>query len=170
MLGVFDRGGNQAAAMQAGSAAAAAPGLPDPAGARVRSYAEWFNWAQTALQADFGRAHAAATAALQASDAGLPPAPAAQAAALPRAMVGPAVTGGGLLWQFSGPALWPMGMGLVAIVVPIFTSFYFPILTIFGAIGGWRAIQRGRLFGGIAAIVLNILGGLMSLLASGLIR
>lgn len=177
MLDVFERGGDQGMAMQAGSAAAAAPPPPDPAQARTRSYAEWFSWAQATLKADFSRAHAAAAAAQQASDAGQPPAAAAQAAVaalgppgLPTyAPARPAPAGGGLLWQFSGPAIWPLVMGLVAIVVPIFTTFYFPILPIFGAIGAWRAIQRGRLFGGVAGIVLNVLGGLMSLLASGLL-
>jgi hypothetical protein len=72
--------------------------------------------------------------------------------------------------QFGGAAAWSMGFGLVAIVVPLMSSFYFPILPIFGFINAIRAIRSGRLVGGIIGIVLNLFGGLVSLLASGLIH
>lgn len=80
-----------------------------------------------------------------------------------------AAVGFSLGHQFGGAALWSIGFGLVAIVVPLFTAFYFPILPIFGFINAVRAIRNGRLAGGIIGIVLNVLGGLVSLLASGLI-
>ena len=48
-------------------------------------------------------------------------------------------------------------------------NFYFPIMPIFGALNGVRAIQRGRVIGGIIGLVLNAIGGIISLLASGLI-
>ena len=76
---------------------------------------------------------------------------------------------GGLLYQFSGPAAWAIGFGLVSIVVPIVSNYYFPILPIAGLISSVRASQRGRLIGGVIGIVVNILGGIVSLISSGLI-
>jgi hypothetical protein len=72
--------------------------------------------------------------------------------------------------QFGGAAACSMGLGLVAIVVPLMSNFYFPILPVFGVINAIRAIRNGRLAGGVIGIVLNLLGGLVSLLASGLIH
>ncbi len=71
--------------------------------------------------------------------------------------------------QFGGAAAWSIGFGLVGIVVPIVTNFYFPLLPIVGFIQAIRAIQRGRLIGGIVGIVVNALAGLVALIASGLI-
>jgi hypothetical protein len=85
---------------------------------------------------------------------------------MPVAAVG---AGGGLISQFGGAAAWSIGLGLVSIVVPLVSSFYFPIMPIIGALNGVRAIQRGRLIGGIIGLVLNAIGGIISLLASGLI-
>jgi len=77
----------------------------------------------------------------------------------------------GFAWrqQLGGAAAWSIGFGLVSIVVPFAANFYFPIMPLFGFINAVRAIQRGRLIGGIAGIVLNALGGLVTLFASGLI-
>jgi hypothetical protein len=74
-----------------------------------------------------------------------------------------------LLGQFGGAAAWSIGCGLVAIVVPLVSSFYFPILPIAGALNGWRAITRGRMLGGLVGIGLNIIAGILSLIASGLL-
>jgi len=76
---------------------------------------------------------------------------------------------GGLLWQFSGAAAWSVGCGLVSIVVPFVLNFYFPILPIIGLINGVQALRRGRVIGGIVGLVLNVIGGIVSLFASGLI-
>jgi len=81
-----------------------------------------------------------------------------------------AAVGSTLGYQFGGAAAISMVFGLISIIVPIAANFYFPILPIFGFINAIRAIQRGRLAGGIVGIVLNLLGGLVSLLASGLIH
>jgi hypothetical protein len=75
----------------------------------------------------------------------------------------------GLTSQFTGAAAWSIGFGLVSIIVPFVTNFYFPILPIFGLLNGVRAIQRGKIIGGIVGIVLNVIGGIVSLLFSGLI-
>jgi hypothetical protein len=72
---------------------------------------------------------------------------------------------GALIYQFGGVAAWSIGCGLVAIVVPFVSGFYYPLLPVVGGINAFRAIQRGRLIGGIVGIGVNILGGLVSLLA-----
>ena len=76
---------------------------------------------------------------------------------------------GGLMYQLGGPAAWSIAFGLISIVVPFVTNYYFPILPIFGVISAIRAITRGRLIGGIIGIAVNVVGGLVSLIASGLI-
>ena len=55
----------------------------------------------------------------------------------------------GLMQQFGGPAAWSIGLGIVGIIVPFVFNFYFPLLPIFGFISAVRAIQRGRLIGGL---------------------
>ena len=85
---------------------------------------------------------------------------------MPVAAVG---AGASLLSQFSGVAAWSIGFGVVSIVVPFVTNFYFPIMPIIGALNGFRAIQRGRVIGGIVGLVLNGIGGIVALLRSGLI-
>ena len=69
----------------------------------------------------------------------------------------------GLLSQFSGPAAWACGVGVVTIVVPIFFGRVFFFLPIIGLIYGFRAIQRGKLIGGITGIVLSAIGGILTL-------
>jgi hypothetical protein len=76
---------------------------------------------------------------------------------------------GSILYQFGGPALYSILAGLGSIALPLFADRYFIVLPIFGALAGFRAIQRGRLLGGLAGIALNILGAIMSLFASGLV-
>jgi hypothetical protein len=68
-------------------------------------------------------------------------------------------------------------VGVIGVVVPIawalFSSggsvFYFYLLPIFGVVYGVRALGRGFVIGGIIGIALNVVAGLISLLASGLI-
>jgi hypothetical protein len=76
--------------------------------------------------------------------------------------------------QFTGMARWSIILGLLSVGVPLVTGifsgggvFYFYIVPIFGFIRGVQAITRGQRLGGIIGIVLNILGGLMSLIAAG---
>lgn len=76
---------------------------------------------------------------------------------------------GGVLYQFGGPAVFSIIAGVASIVMPFAVGYYFIILPIAGLISGARAIQRGRLIGGIVGIAVNILGGLVSLLASGIV-
>jgi hypothetical protein len=86
----------------------------------------------------------------------------------PHAVVPMAAGGAAILYQLGGPAAWSIGFGLVSIVVPLVTDYYFPILPIAGGLGAIQAIRRGRVIGGVIGIVLNLIGGLVSLLASGL--
>lgn len=85
--------------------------------------------------------------------------------------MGAVAAGGGisLMQQFGGAAAWSIGLGLVGIIVPFVVNFYFPLLPIIGIIQAVRAIQRGRLIGGIVGIVVNLLAGVVALFASGLI-
>jgi hypothetical protein len=78
--------------------------------------------------------------------------------------------------QFTGIAMWSIILGVASIGLPLVTglisgggTYYFIILPIFGFIRGVQAVTRGQMIGGVVGIVLNILGGLMSLIASGLL-
>ncbi len=80
---------------------------------------------------------------------------------------------GGVAYQFGGSALWSIVFGAASVVVP-FVPFgdqriYFPILPIFGLWRGVLAIRHRRLAGGVIGLVLNAIGCLVSLLASGLL-
>jgi hypothetical protein len=71
--------------------------------------------------------------------------------------------------QFSGPAMWSIGVGILAIGLPFFTPFYFRFLPIAGLISGVRAVTSGRLIGGAVGIGLNLVAGVISLTASGIL-
>jgi hypothetical protein len=92
---------------------------------------------------------------------------------LPATYAGAAV-GVGIMSQFGGIAAWSIILGVVSIGVPIVTGLttggtvtYFYVLPIFGVIRGFVAVTRGKVLGGVVGIVLNVIGGLISLLASG---
>jgi uncharacterized membrane protein len=75
-----------------------------------------------------------------------------------------------IMSQFSGYAMWSIILGVVSVGVPIVTglmsgggAYYFYILPIFGFVRGVQAATRGQVIGGIVGIVLNIMGGLLSL-------
>jgi hypothetical protein len=69
----------------------------------------------------------------------------------------------GVLTQFSGIALWAIFLGAITVVVPLFFGRVFFFLPILGIISGARAIQRGKLIGGIVGIVLSAIGGILTL-------
>ena len=69
-----------------------------------------------------------------------------------------------LMSQFSGDALWSIGLGLVSIVVPIFMGRVFYFLALLGIFYGIRAIRRGRLIGGGVGIFLCAIGGFITIL------
>ena len=75
-------------------------------------------------------------------------------------------TGGtaGLIRQFTGAAGWAVLLGIVTIAVPLIFNRIFFFLPIIGFIAGIQAIRRGQLIGGIVGLVLNAIGGLITLL------
>ena len=76
---------------------------------------------------------------------------------------------GYLTYQFGGAAAFSILAGLASIALPFVAGRYFIWLPIAGIISGGRAIQRGRAIGGIVGITVSVLGGIVSLFASGLI-
>ncbi len=88
----------------------------------------------------------------------------------------PLQTGAGIMSQFRGLAAWSVILGVVSVGVPIVTFFaaggtvtFFYVLPIFGLIRGVQALTRGQVIGGGVGIVLNVIGGIISLLASGIL-
>jgi len=89
-----------------------------------------------------------------------------------RSRVVPAVAVGttsALSFQFGGSAAWAIGFGLVAILTPFVSGFYFRIFPIAGIISGIRALMHGRLIGGGIGLALNVVAALLSLMASGIL-
>lgn len=76
---------------------------------------------------------------------------------------------GAILHQFGGAALYSIIAGVAAIALPFIAGRYFIVLPIFGALAGFRAMSRGRFIGGLFGLFFNIIGGLVSLWASGLV-
>ena len=81
---------------------------------------------------------------------------------LPTAAAG---AGLGLASQFSGDALWSVGFGLASTILPFVLNYVFFFLPLLGIFYGIRAIMRGRMIGGIVGIVLNVIGGIITLLS-----
>jgi hypothetical protein len=76
---------------------------------------------------------------------------------------------GSMSGEFSGPALWSLVVGILGIALPFFTPFYFRFLPIAGILSGVRALMSGRLIGGAIGIGLNVIAGIFSLIAMGVI-
>lgn len=74
-----------------------------------------------------------------------------------------------LAYQFTGDALWSMLFGVLSVVVPLVSRFYFPIMPLFGIWRGVLAVRRGRVVGGVIGLTVSAIGCLVSLLASGLL-
>lgn len=66
--------------------------------------------------------------------------------------------------QFSGDALWSIGLALLSIIVPFLFNRVFFFLPLIGLFYGIRAIRRGRMIGGIVGLVLNVIGGIITIL------
>ena len=77
----------------------------------------------------------------------------------PIAAAGPA----GLISQFTGNAGWAILVGLITVIVPLaFNRIYF-FLPVIGLIIAIYAIVRKQVIGGILALVLNIIGGVLTI-------
>ena len=70
----------------------------------------------------------------------------------------------GLTSQFTGSAGWSCICGVVTIVAPFIVHWVFYLLAIVGLIYGVQAIRRGQLIGGGVGIVLNVIGGLLTII------
>lgn len=77
---------------------------------------------------------------------------------------------GWLARHFAADGLASILLGSVSVVVPLLTSFYFPILPVFGIWRGLLAVRGGHLVGGAIGLTVSILGCLTSLIASGLLN
>ncbi len=102
--------------------------------------------------------------------------PAGSPGYVPQTGYSPLQTGAGIMSQFRGLAAWSVILGVVSVGVPIVTFFaaggtvtFFYVLPIFGLIRGVQALTRGQVIGGGVGIVLNVIGGIISLLASGIL-
>lgn len=71
----------------------------------------------------------------------------------------------GIVSQFTGTALTSCIVGLITIIVPFAFGYAFYILPIAGVLSGLRAIQRGKLIGGATGIGLNLVGGVITIIA-----
>lgn len=76
---------------------------------------------------------------------------------------------GALGYQFGGNAAYSIVVGVLGIALPFVAGYYFRVLPIFGIITGVRAMTRGRVLGGAIGVGVNVLAGIVSLFASGLI-
>ena len=70
----------------------------------------------------------------------------------------------GILAQFEPPALWAIIAGLITVIAPIFFGWVFFWLPIVAIITGVRAIMAGKVIGGVAGIVLGVIGGILTLI------
>jgi hypothetical protein len=66
--------------------------------------------------------------------------------------------------QFTGAAGWSILLGLVTIIVPFLFNRIFFFLPIIGLLSGIQAIRRGKLVGGVIGIVLNVIGGIITVI------
>jgi hypothetical protein len=73
--------------------------------------------------------------------------------------------GAGLMAQFTGDALWSIGLGLVSTIVPFFLGRVFYFLPLIGIYYGIRAIRGGKVIGGAVGIALSVIGGAISAIA-----
>ncbi|HSS60844.1 MAG TPA: hypothetical protein VLK30_05250 [Candidatus Limnocylindrales bacterium] len=82
----------------------------------------------------------------------------------PQAGIGAGAATAGVLSQFTGSALWACIIGLITIIVPFAFGRVFFFLPIIGVITGVRAVQQGKLIGGLVGIVLSAIGGVLTLI------
>lgn len=69
----------------------------------------------------------------------------------------------GMMSQFTGRAGWSILIGLATIVAPFVVHFVFYVLALIGLLYGIQAIRRGQVIGGVIGIVLNVIGGLLTI-------
>jgi hypothetical protein len=70
----------------------------------------------------------------------------------------------GLISQFTGNAGWGILVGIATILVPLLFQRVFFFLPIIGLIVGIYAVVRRQVIGGVVAIVLNVIGGILTII------
>jgi hypothetical protein len=70
----------------------------------------------------------------------------------------------GLMAQFTGNAGWGILVGIATILVPLLFQRVFFVLPIIGLIIGIYAVVRRQVIGGVVAIVLNVIGGILTII------
>ena len=91
-----------------------------------------------------------------------PPSPdAASSAAKPAAKVGGVTK---IVWQFGGMAAVGCLIGLATVIVPLAFGHVFYVLPIAGLLAAVQAVRGGRQIGGVVGIVLNAVGGILTVL------
>lgn len=140
----------------AGKVAQGAPSIAPDADAHTRSYANWFAWANLEQKLDTERSHAAAQAASSAQDHGLPAASAAAAGLAAAGMTVTHTAQPAAAAHFNDRALWNLGWGVAALVLP-FVGFVLPIAPIIGLLWGARILRYSRRPLVLAAIGVNVL-------------
>jgi hypothetical protein len=68
-----------------------------------------------------------------------------------------------ILRQVTGVAGGGILLGLATVIVPLAFGYVFYVLPIAGFLAGIAAIRRGQLIGGIIGVVLNAIGGILTL-------
>ena len=81
----------------------------------------------------------------------------------PGVQPGPGARFSGLVPQFTGIAAWGVIIGLATVIVPLAFHQVFYLLPIAGLLAGVQAIRRGKMAGGVIAVVLSVLGGILTL-------
>ena len=70
----------------------------------------------------------------------------------------------GLVAQFTGNAGWGILVGIATILVPLLFQRVFFFLPIIGLIIGIYAVVRKQVIGGVIAVVLNVIGGILTII------
>jgi hypothetical protein len=91
-----------------------------------------------------------------------PPGQYLQQPGIPPAIVPQGASAAGIISQFTGNAGWSLLLGVVTIAVPLLLNRVFFFLPIVGFVAAIMAIRRGQLIGGIVGLVLNAIGGLLT--------
>lgn len=135
-----------------------------PAISRDDLYAQWYEWVAANLGRDPRLASIAATAATEAALRGSGFNSAAESArAAWNTRHEPSARPPRPVWRLDGAAALSIGCGFASVIVPLETSFTFPLFAILGILVAVRSFSRGRLIGGLLGVSLSLLGGIISL-------
>lgn len=135
-----------------------------PVISREDLYANWHEWVTANLGGEPTLAAIAATAATEAAIGGggfNSAAESARAAWDANQKPSGSRASGRLDWA----AVLAVSCGVVSIIVPLDTTFTFPIFAILGLVLALHCFWQGRLIGGLLSALLSLVGGMISLLS-----